>query len=228
MARNEEKANSMLHRFLAASSESLGLSSGYGASRPKMTTNCTNINEAEKWRGEVIMEISRGVTKIQDSSLTDQQVRDLNDEINKLIREKRRWEEQIKNLGGPDYRRAGTKIIDNSGTEIPGNYGYRYFGRARDLPGVRELFEPEVVAPNIKSRFEMYQNIDADYFGYRDEDDEVLLEYEKQKQIEMNNNGLAIFDNEEEIDSFTAAGKKLRYKKKNKNKKTDLDTSIEA
>lgn len=32
-------------------------------------------------------------------------------------------------------------MIDHEGKEVPGNRGYRYFGAARDLPGVRELFE---------------------------------------------------------------------------------------
>ena len=31
-------------------------------------------------------------------------MRDLNDEINKLIREKGHWEDRILELGGPDYR----------------------------------------------------------------------------------------------------------------------------
>ena len=29
------------------------------------------------------------------------------------------------------------------GKEVPGNRGYKYFGAARDLPGVRELFESD-------------------------------------------------------------------------------------
>ena len=32
-------------------------------------------------------------------------------------------------------------MLDHEGKEVPGNRGYRYFGAARDLPGVRELFE---------------------------------------------------------------------------------------
>ena len=31
-------------------------------------------------------------------------LRDLNDNINKLLREKGHWEDQIKKLGGPDYK----------------------------------------------------------------------------------------------------------------------------
>lgn len=32
-------------------------------------------------------------------------------------------------------------MLDHEGKEVPGNRGYKYFGAARDLPGVRELFE---------------------------------------------------------------------------------------
>lgn len=37
-------------------------------------------------------------------SLSDYQVRDLNDEINKLMGQKYHWEKRIVDLGGPDYR----------------------------------------------------------------------------------------------------------------------------
>lgn len=37
------------------------------------------------------------------AGLGEFRIRDLNDEINKLLREKRYWEERIKELGGPDY-----------------------------------------------------------------------------------------------------------------------------
>lgn len=34
-------------------------------------------------------------------------------------------------------------MLDHEGKEVPGNRGYKYFGAAKDLPGVRELFEKE-------------------------------------------------------------------------------------
>ena len=34
-------------------------------------------------------------------------------------------------------------MLDHAGKEVPGNRGYKYFGAAKDLPGVRELFEKE-------------------------------------------------------------------------------------
>ena len=48
---------------------------------------------------------------------------------------------QIKELGGPDFRKIGPKMLDHEGKEVPGNRGYKYFGAAKDLPGVKELFE---------------------------------------------------------------------------------------
>ncbi len=45
-------------------------------------------------------------------------IRDLNDEINKLIREKGHWERRIKELGGPDYSRAGGNVTDSKGREV--------------------------------------------------------------------------------------------------------------
>ena len=48
------------------------------------------------------------------AGLTDYEVRDLNDEINKLMREKRHWENQIVALGGANYRR-NVAMMDDEG-----------------------------------------------------------------------------------------------------------------
>ena len=47
-------------------------------------------------------------------------IRELNDEINKLLREKGHWEVRIKELGGADYKHAGSKVIDTQAAELPG------------------------------------------------------------------------------------------------------------
>ena len=54
-----------------------------------------------------------------------------------------------------------------------------YFGAAKDLPGVRELFEQEPPTPPRKTRGELMKDIDADYYGYRDDDDGVLIPLER-------------------------------------------------
>uniref|UniRef100_A0A671SSA9 Pre-mRNA-splicing factor ISY1 homolog n=1 Tax=Sinocyclocheilus anshuiensis TaxID=1608454 RepID=A0A671SSA9_9TELE len=153
--------------------------------RPFLASECNELPKAEKWRRQIISEISKKVAQIQNAGLGEFKIRDLNDEINKLLREKGHWEVRIKELGGPDYRRVGPKMLDHEGKEVPGNRGYKYFGAAKDLPGVRELFEKEPVAPPRKTRAELMKDIDADYYGYRDEDDGALvpLEQEYEKQV---------------------------------------------
>lgn len=69
------------------------------------------------------------------AGLGEFRIRDLNDEINKLLREKGHWETQIRELGGPDYARVGPRMLDHEGKEVPGNRGYKYFGAAKELPG---------------------------------------------------------------------------------------------
>lgn len=45
------------------------------------------------------------------AGLGEFRIRDLNDEINKLLREKRHWEDRIKELEGPDYGVSQKDII---------------------------------------------------------------------------------------------------------------------
>ena len=120
-----------------------------------MASACKSLRECERWRGEILREISRKVSKIQDGAylfrgfgvpdpywfffcvvlfgvigllptagLSDYEVRDVNDDINKLLREKRHWENQIVSLGGANYRR-NVPMIDEDGREVPGTKGYK-------------------------------------------------------------------------------------------------------
>ncbi|CAB3998657.1 pre-mRNA-splicing factor ISY1 homolog [Paramuricea clavata] len=180
MARNAEKAMAMMSRWTAMQKEEGKVKER----RPYLATECSDLSKAEKWRRQIIGEVSKKVAQIQNAGLGEFRIRDLNDEINKLLREKRHWEDRILELGGPDYKRIGPKMLDREGKEVPGNRGYKYFGAAKDLPGVRELFEQEPPAPPRKTRGELMKKIDADYYGYRDEDDGVLVPLEKDAQKE--------------------------------------------
>ncbi|CAE7172061.1 unnamed protein product [Rhizoctonia solani] len=180
MARNEEKAQSMLYRFREAQAAELGLAQK-GDKRPRMASACKSLRDCERWRGEILREISRKVSKIQDAGLTDYEVRDLNDEINRLMREKRHWENQLVALGGANYRR-NVPMLDEDGKEVPGTRGYKYFGRAKELPGVKELFqkntEKEDEENRVLAHYKKFLDQGPVYFGDHDEDDEELLRYE--------------------------------------------------
>jgi pre-mRNA-splicing factor ISY1 len=209
----------MLYRFREAQAAELGLGTRSDR-RPRMASACKSLRECERWRGEILREISRKVSKIQDgmysrqsfsrscrphfpptAGLTDYEVRDINDEINKLLREKRHWENQIIALGGANYRR-NVAMLDDDGREVPGTKGYkfvnsppilflavspkrshRYFGRAKELPGVKELFESrkkEEDEENATSNFyKRFTNQGPAYFGDLDEADGGLLKYEE-------------------------------------------------
>ncbi|XP_056886885.1 pre-mRNA-splicing factor ISY1 homolog [Takifugu flavidus] len=183
MARNAEKAMTALARFRQAQLEEGKVKER----RPFLASECSDLPKAEKWRRQIISEVSKKVAQIQNAGLGEFRIRDLNDEINKLLREKGHWEVRIKELGGPNYRRFGPRMLDHEGKEVPGNRGYKYFGAARDLPGVRELFEKEPAPAQRKTRAELMKDVDAEYYGYRDEDDGVLLPLEAQyeKQVVM-------------------------------------------
>ncbi len=186
----------MLFRFREAQAADLGIIDTGRSRRPRMITEQTVVPACERWRGQVLKELSRKVSRIQDPSLSDYQLRDLNDEINKLLREKHMWEIQIRNLGGPNYMRNAARVYDEGGREIPGGgKGYRYFGRARELPGVRELFEAAAVTSAKAHSGDEEQGtarddlrrttVDAAYYGYSpDEEDDALLAYEAAKEKE--------------------------------------------
>ncbi|EME84665.1 uncharacterized protein MYCFIDRAFT_135059 [Pseudocercospora fijiensis CIRAD86] len=189
MARNSEKAQSMLFRFRAQQASDLGIIDINRTRRPKAISQQEHIPTCERWRGQVLKEISRKITKIQDPALSDYQIRDINDELNKLFKEKWQWEMRIRELGGPNYMRGGGKMTDDEGRVIEGGgKGYRYFGRARELPGVKELFEAATQMPEKETketRHDLRVRVDAGYYGYNlDEEDGSLLEYEARKEKE--------------------------------------------
>ncbi|EJD43773.1 Isy1-like splicing factor [Auricularia subglabra TFB-10046 SS5] len=186
MARNEEKAQSMLYRFREAQAAELGLGTRADR-RPRMASSCKNMRECERWRGDILREISRKVAKIQDAGLGDYEIRDLNDEINKLMREKRHWENQIIALGGTNYRR-NVAMLDDDGKEVPGTKGYKYFGRAKDLPGVKELFQSKKKDQEEENaafaHYKKFMDQGPAYFGDLDEQNQELLPFERQLEEE--------------------------------------------
>ena len=86
-------------------------------------------------------------------------------------------------LGGPDYSER-TGADDASGGET--RTGYRYFGAAKNLPGVKELYGSEgngaARRQRKRTKHEIMLNIDADYYGFRDEDDGILVAAEREAE----------------------------------------------
>jgi len=182
MARNQEKAQAMLNRFVQMKKDQ---AKGPIKKRPYLASEVDSLHECEKWRGQIIRQVAKQVAIIQNASLGEHKIRDMNDHINKLLREKRAWEHQIKALGGNDYIRDGARVTDADGKRAFGAEGYFYFGAARELPGVRELFDQKNAPTAAKqTRFELYKSVNADYYGYRDDDDGLLKPLESKAETE--------------------------------------------
>jgi pre-mRNA-splicing factor ISY1 len=204
MARPEEKAQAMLNKWVRMRDESdpnsqLSRQLRTRQKRPHLASQCEHLSDALHYRNQIIREITEGVRKIQNAGLGEHAIRDLNDSINKLIREKYHWNRRIKELGGKDYNKEerkamaqaasqeqggagieGVSLLDDQqqGLSLKGSGGYRYFGAAKDLPGVRELFARHAAKITKRKRGDVYKYITPDYYGLRDEEDGVLLELE--------------------------------------------------
>ena len=76
----------MFNKFIASKQGALH---GEKQRRPYLASECSDLDQADKWRQEILREIGRKVMEIQNAGLCEHRLRDLNDEINKRLREKR-------------------------------------------------------------------------------------------------------------------------------------------
>lgn len=161
MAMREEKAQSMLNKWW---SMKRALYVRDPDEPPPLVEECNSLKECYRWRETIMKEIGDKVAEIQNAGLGNYRIRALNDEINKLMNHKRMWEKRIRELGGPDFTKTEAKFYDAEGIELPGSGGYRYFGSAKDLPGVRELFFKEAPPAPEKNLKELLKMLSPDYF----------------------------------------------------------------
>jgi len=191
MARPEEKAQAMLNKWVKMRSEGEDGENKFSRDnrRPFLASHCEHLHDAEKFRRQIVREISEGIRKVQNPGMGEHSLRDLNDSINKLIREKWHWNRRIKELGGPDYNAQERKQQlsegdDQAGMGLRGSGGYRYFGAAKDLPGVKELFARHAAKMTKRRRGDVYKYITSDYYGLRDEEDGVLKDLEEKVAVD--------------------------------------------
>ncbi|MBA0552632.1 hypothetical protein Golob_023425 [Gossypium lobatum] len=104
--------------------------------------------------------INHKVIEIQNKGLGEHRLCDLNDKINKLIRQK----------------------VTFGTTRGP---AYRYFEATKKLSGVRDLFEKLSKLRKRRTIYDIYKSIDASYYGYKDEEDGVLARVEGPTEAKM-------------------------------------------
>lgn len=180
MSRNSDRANTVLFRYQEQQAEAHGHIDYNSTQRPRAINKVSTLKDAENWRKQVLQEINQKLAKIQDEKLSNYQIRDLNDELNKLMKEKYSWEYHTsKNLNGPDYFHSSNVILKANGVMIR---GYSYFGRARELPGVKELIakqeqnkkdkvtKAKTTMTQLQKLKELESRVGLHYYGYLDEE----------------------------------------------------------
>lgn len=132
MSRNVDKANSVLVRYQEQQAEEQGGYKDYSRfKRPTRLNKVKDVKEAIEWRKQLVSEFKNKTTRIFDPALNETQIRELNEELNTLLKEKARWDWHIKNkLKSRAHDRfvpGGERILDK-----------RYFGRAMELPEIQD------------------------------------------------------------------------------------------
>ncbi|CAG9473564.1 unnamed protein product [Plasmodium vivax] len=193
MARNVEKGRSMLNQWLKA--KELSEQKSF-FKIPKRVNEVEDLETAVSCRRHIIKEICNKIKEIQNYSLSDQHIRELNDQINKLISIKNKWEIRIIELGGPDYQTESNTLINAHCSELKGNNNYKYFGAAKNLKGVKELLLKEsddrkkfILKKKKENRF-FDKHVNIHYFGYCDDQNEMLLREELKMQNRLEQDDL--------------------------------------
>ena len=183
-AQGEEKVQAMLNRWVNMKRE---MALGELVRRPTNPLDINDLRQCQEWRTQTMQETAAFITDIQNAALGEHKIRALNDEINRLIREKSLWEDRIRQLGGPDYKKVIARQVDSQGQEIPGAEGYFYYGAAKDLPGVREYLQRGPPPKPVNNLDAILSRLDSNYYT-TPEDPELLLEeerYEKELRSQL-------------------------------------------
>lgn len=146
------------------------------------------LAEAEKWRTYLTTQLSAHIERLYTEPLPEDETRYLNDYCNQELLKIRRWELRIIELGGIDYSKVG--VSAPNGDILNTNlHQYQYFGRARQLPGVKELLEHEKqkkqedILSKRPKKEDLMAKVDADYYGLGNDDE--LCEAERQFEASL-------------------------------------------
>lgn len=116
-------------------------------------------------------------------------IRELNDEINKLLREKGHWERRIVQLGGKDHSKTKLEVTDDDSGDVVQSRGYYYFGAARNLPGVKDIVDMQQKRKQEREREKnqvpssvLYRRLNAFYYGDEEGADDEFKDVVKKEE----------------------------------------------
>jgi pre-mRNA-splicing factor ISY1 len=157
--------------------------------KPSDPGTVQSLAVCERWRKRVCEDLDSKLERLYQEPLPEAETRYLNDEVNQMIRELRRWEIRIVELGGIDYSRVTHQTPTGDMLNTSANH-YQYFGRARSLPGVKELLEAErrqrieaVTSARRIGRDTLMERVDCEYYGLYDDSELEREELEREKSV---------------------------------------------
>ena len=178
MARNEEKAMAMLNRWVQMKRDINQRKGGKqidkNIKRPDDPKEVKTVSEAEIWKANLVKQIIKKVSEIQNGSLGEYRIRELNDSINEMLIEKSKWEDRIRELGGRNYDSSDDQMPDSkvdTDQVMKDRNGYQYFGAAKNLPEVKQLMKHEAPHAPKTGLKELQQRVTPYYLGMANESD---------------------------------------------------------
>lgn len=184
----------MLYRFREAMLIEKGLKRHPKDKNPLLPSSTFSIPIAEQARRDLLKEINRKIARAQDPDAELPVIRTVNDEINNLIMQVRAWDERIRQLGGLSRRsqrrieqfEAASAAADEGGGELVQINGKYFFGRAKELPEVKEFLARRAAVDKeaaetreLKAqRLKMYERVNHEYYGILGDEEAALIEEE--------------------------------------------------
>lgn len=202
MARNEEKAQSMFYRFRKAIQNEEAGWINPSPNEPLLPSTCESLPAALFARRELLKDISRKISRINEESLKDEEeIRVLNDEINRLIRRKNEWDGRLRELGHEERDKTvrwGEDVLPEPGNQ----FGYFYFGKAKTLPGVQDLLHPhKETSIKLPAKLQTFQDALSDqrlhdvYYGVLEAKEETEMQaYEREMELAAHSSNRIITD----------------------------------
>ena len=146
MSRNIDRANSLLVKYQESQAEKASGYKDYNRyKRPTRISSVKSLEEAKNWRAQVINEFKTKNTRIYDPSLNETQIRELNDQLNDLVFEKKRWDRHIEKQLTKSGKHGGKWTNERDRLFVTGKLvlGKRYFGRAVELPEIKSYLDEQ-------------------------------------------------------------------------------------
>ncbi|KAL3232331.1 Pre-mRNA-splicing factor ISY1 [Nakaseomyces bracarensis] len=189
MSRNSDKSRTVL--TLYQEQEASGEYKEYSRyKRPKRVEQVGSLKESLEWYKQTLRDINNQSSRLYDPSLNEDQLREVNERVNVLIRESERWSRHLhKRFKHRVARRAGIY----GGIVIRGT---RYIGRAQELPEV-QLHLKAQSKPSATRRYTIdtkrLRNVSHEYYNFDSLEIPDTLTEELQKQHNITTTSTSIF-----------------------------------